>query len=91
VTVSTFVLFFSWLVYVTLYVEAQTPTQQMAMRLPVNKRPWVVSKVMIARMQLEPVTEKGYATFPVKGEDGYSYSIDDVLAGVLEVLEKERR
>lgn len=69
---------------------AQSPSKQMAMGTPSTRRPWVVSKVMIARMRLEPLHEKGYVTFVVKGEDGQMYSLDDVLAGVLELHEHEK-
>lgn len=69
---------------------AQSPSKQMTMGTPSSRRPWVVSKVMIARMRLEPLREKGYVTFVVRGEDGQMYSLDDVLAGVLELHEHER-
>jgi len=82
---------FGLLFWAALFLYPQSPSQQMAMRVPTTRRPWVVSKTMIARMQLEPITEKGYIAFAVKGEDGNVYSIDDVLAGVLEIHERERK
>jgi len=82
-----------WIVLFCLWVVAfsQSPAKQMTMQgAPSTRRPWVVSKKMIVKMNLEPVYEKSYVTFMVSGEDGQMYPLDDVLAGILELHEHEK-
>lgn len=82
---------FIGIVTVAIENRAQSPTQQIVMQHPSTSRPWVVSRKMVDKMRLVPLTEKNYIAFAVRGEDGNLYSLDDVLAGMLEIQEKQIR